>query len=128
MILVVSAVLWALLTVPCRARGTPKARRPTRGEHRSRRRHAIEPATGRSGSTGASTWGSSARFGAREVMVGTMGVISAWKTPGRTPHLFPRGSSTRRSRRSPAYTKRTALALLAFFLLACQCMSTLFGR
>ena len=26
---------------------------------------------------------------------------------------------------SPAYTKRTALALLAFFLLACQCMSTL---
>ena len=64
-------------------------------------------------------------FGARELMVGTMGVI--FGIEGGADDTAPLASRLRDAKTStgaPAYGAATALALMAFFVLACQCMST----
>ena len=64
-------------------------------------------------------------FGAREVMVGTMGVIFGLEGAADDPApLSMRMRAAKNADGSPAYTMRTGLALLAFFVFACQCMST----
>jgi ferrous iron transport protein B len=58
-------------------------------------------------------------------MVGTMGVIFGTEDADRDPApLSQRMREARKSDGSPTYTTRTALSLLTFFMLACQCMST----
>jgi ferrous iron transport protein B len=64
-------------------------------------------------------------FGAREVMVGTMGVIFGLEGAADDPApLSARMRTAKSADGSTAYTMRTGLALLAFFVFACQCMST----
>src|SRR5262249_30756893 len=64
-------------------------------------------------------------FGAREVMVGTMGVIFGVENAEDSPApLADRLREAKKPDGSPLYGMRPGLALLAFFILACQCMST----
>ncbi|KYF89651.1 hypothetical protein BE18_47125 [Sorangium cellulosum] len=58
-------------------------------------------------------------------MVGTMGVIFGVEGADDAPApLAERIREARRPDGALAYSTRTGLALLAFFVLACQCMST----
>jgi ferrous iron transport protein B len=128
MILAVSAVLWALLTVPMPGTTSSEASASAPIEHSIAAGvgHAIEPLTRPLGFDWRIDVGLIGSFGAREVMVGTMGVIFGVEDADRDPApLSTRIREAKKPDGSPAYTRRTALALLAFFLLACQCMSTL---
>jgi ferrous iron transport protein B len=64
-------------------------------------------------------------FGAREVLVSTLGVIFGLEDAGNEPESL---ASRLRQATGPdgslAYSVPTGMALLAFFVLACQCMST----
>lgn len=136
-ILGVSAVLWALLILPMpghaslpeeapTALPSPAAAAPTiqRSIAASVGR-ALEPATAPLGFDWRINVGLIGSFGAREVMVGTMGVIFGIENAGNDPApLSERIRQAKKLDGSTAYSTRTGLSLLAFFLLACQCMST----
>lgn len=127
-IVVVSAILWALLTIPMpeapsRSAGTPLA--PIEVSLAAGVGRAVEPLTRPLGFDWRIDVGLIGSFGARELMVGTMGVIFGTEDADRDPApLSQRMREARKSDGSPTYTTRTALSLLTFFMLACQCMST----
>ncbi|MGK3998995.1 ferrous iron transporter B [Sorangium sp. So ce1024] len=86
---------------------------------------ALEPVTAPLGFDWRINVGLIGSFGAREVMVGTMGIIFGIEDAEDEP--APLAQQIREARRPDgerSYTARTGLALLAFFVLACQCMST----
>lgn len=121
-IVAVSAVLWVLLTVPMPGSqaepGIERSVAATIGR-------TIEPVTRPAGFDWRIDVGLIGSFGAREVMVGTMGVIFGIENAADDPApLTERLRDTKKADGSPVYTTRTGLALLAFFVLACQCMST----
>jgi len=65
-------------------------------------------------------------FGARELMVGTLGVIYGVENAQDEPQpLAERLGRARRGDGRPTYPVATGLSLMAFFVVACQCMSTL---
>lgn len=121
-ILAVAAVLWILLTVPMpgvhREPGIDSSVAASVGR-------AIEPATKPAGFDWRINVGLIGSFGAREVMVGTMGVIFGIENAADDPApLTERLREAKTPSGEPVYSTRTGLALLAFFVLACQCMST----
>lgn len=128
-ILAVSVVLWALLTVP--APGQHAAADPTdrtavleRSVGASLGR-ALEPVTRVAGFDWRMNVGLVASFGARELMVGTLGIIFGLEDAAENPGpLGQRIRAARAPNGRPLYGVPNALALLAFFVLACQCMST----
>ena len=121
-IVAVAAVLWVLLTVPMP--GSTAAPGIERSVAASVGR-AIEPATRPAGFDWRINVGLIGSFGAREVMVGTMGVIFGVENAADDPApLTTRLRETKKPDGTPVYSTRTGLALLAFFVLACQCMST----
>ena len=66
-----------------------------------------------------------ASFAAREVFVSTMGIVyGLGDVDEESQSLRQRLNSAKKEDGSPAYTLRTALALLIFFAFAAQCMST----
>ncbi|WP_394825139.1 ferrous iron transporter B [Pendulispora albinea] len=86
---------------------------------------ALEPLTSPVGFDWRINAGLIGSFGARELMVSTMGIIYGIEDVSDDPApLSTRMRTTKKLDGSPAYTVRTGLALLAFFLFACQCMST----
>ncbi|WP_437905209.1 ferrous iron transporter B [Sorangium sp. So ce327] len=137
-ILAVSAVLWVLLKVPMP--GAAPAAPPAAAAESAATSleatsleasiagsvgRALEPVTAPLGFDWRINVGLIGSFGAREVMVGTMGVIFGVEDADDEP--APLAEQIREARRpdgSIAYSSRTGLALLAFFVLACQCMST----
>ncbi len=136
-ILAVAAVLWVLLTVPLPGRASPPPDATSGGPTTSAPAPAIErsiaasvgralePVTAPVGFDWRINVGLIGSFGARELMVGTMGVIFGLENAGDDPSpLSARMREARRADGSPAYSTRTGLALLAFFVFACQCMST----
>jgi ferrous iron transport protein B len=128
MILAVSAVLWVLLKVPAPAALQTVSADAPPIEHSIAAAigHGLEPVTRPLGFDWRVNVGLIGSFGAREVMVGTMGVIYGIEDAGDdTSPLSRKIREAKRPDGSPVYTTRTALALLAFFVLACQCMSTL---
>jgi len=121
-ILAVAAVLWVLLTVPMpgvqREPGIDSSVAASVGR-------AIEPATRPAGFDWRINVGLIGSFGAREVMVGTMGIIFGIENAADDPApLTARLREAKTPAGEPVYSTRTGLALLAFFVLACQCMST----
>jgi ferrous iron transport protein B len=128
-ILFASAVLWALLTIPMPGAAARHADRgPTPIEHSIAAGvgRAIEPITRPMGFDWRINVGLIGSFGARELMVGTMGVIFGVEDAGQSSTPLPtRIRDARRPDGTPLYTRATGLALLVFFMLACQCMSTL---
>jgi ferrous iron transport protein B len=129
-ILAVSAVLWVLLKVPMPGAATPAATAeltstPITSSIAAGVGRAIEPVTAPLGFDWRINVGLIGSFGAREVMVGTMGVIFGVEDEADDPApLAARIREARRPDGAHAYSTRTGLALLAFFVLACQCMST----
>jgi ferrous iron transport protein B len=121
-IVAVSAVLWVLLTVPMPGStaepGIERSVAATIGR-------TAEPVTRPAGFDWRINVGLIGSFGAREVMVGTMGVIFGVENAADDPApLTTRLREAKQTDGSSAYSTRTGLALLAFFVLACQCMST----
>ncbi len=132
-ILAVAVVLWALLTVPLPASlqpahvdvGAAAAQAPIQKSIAAGIGRALEPVTRPIGFDWRINVGLIGSFGAREVMVSTMGVIFGIEDAGDDPApLSVRLREAKKADGTPAYSTATALALLAFFVLACQCMST----
>ncbi|AUX37501.1 MULTISPECIES: ferrous iron transport protein B [Sorangium] len=132
-ILAVSAVLWVLLKVPMPGAAPPEppaaaaetAATPLESSIAGGVGRALEPVTAPLGFDWRINVGLIGSFGAREVMVGTMGVIFGIEDAADEPApLAERIREATRPDGTLAYSTRTGLALLAFFVLACQCMST----
>ena len=83
--------------------------------------HAMEPLTRPLGFDWKINVGLIGSFGARELMVSTLGVTYGVEQTGKESDVT---SLADRIGSDPAYNTATALALMAFFVLACQCMST----
>jgi ferrous iron transport protein B len=65
-------------------------------------------------------------FAAREVLVSSLGIVySVGEADETSPALREKLQAAKRADGSPAFTWLTALSLMVFFVLACQCMSTL---
>ncbi len=100
--------------------------RQLRESYAGRMGHAIEPLIeplGYDWKIGVAIIGA---FAAREVFVGTLGVVySVGEVDEENPALRDAIRGERRDDGTPLYTPLMALSLLVFFALACQCMSTL---
>ena len=124
-IVAASAVLWLLLTV--RMPGVEVAPDAPKIEASVAAAvgHAIEPITRPAGFDWRMDVGLISSFGARELMVGTMGIIFGIDDAADNPApLTEKLREAKRPDGTPLYGVRTGLALLAFFVLACQCLST----
>lgn len=122
-IVVASAVLYVLLNVPVRdARpDEPLMERSVAAQIGK----SLEPVTRHAGFDWRINVGLIGSFGARELMVGTMGVIMGVEKAEDDPApLAERMREAKRDDGSALYSTASAAALLAFFVLACQCMST----
>ena len=122
-ILVAALALWVLLTIPmpgAKADGSPLERSLAAGLGR-----ALEPVTEPLGFDWQINVGLIASFGARELMVGTLGVIHGIEDADEdAAPLAARLKDARSADGTRRYGVRTALSLMAFFVLACQCLST----
>lgn len=133
-ILVVAVILWALLTVPGPGHAEAKAAAPPGASEKVVALHgsvaafvgrALEPLTRPAGFDWRMNIGLIASFGARELMVGTLGIIFGLEGDEEDP--APLAEKLREAQAPDgrkAYGVPTALALMAFFVIACQCMST----
>lgn len=151
-ILACTVVLWALLYFPRapeageppaaaqteidipQAPGAPSvtaqeeemSSRQLRESYAGRMGHAIEPLIAPLGFDWKIGVGIVGAFAAREVFVGTLGVVySVGEVDEENPALRDAIRAERRPDGRPLYTPLMALSLLVFFALACQCMSTL---
>ncbi|MBX3190847.1 MAG: ferrous iron transporter B [Labilithrix sp.] len=121
----VAAVLWVLLNVPMPGATPPEGAPPIESSVAATIGRAVEPITRPAGFDWRLDVGLIGAFGAREVLVGTMGVIFGVENASDDPApLTVRLREAKKPDGEPVYTTRTGLSLLAFFLLACQCMST----
>lgn len=133
-ILVGSAVLWALLNVPMPTRldragdtsGLAPAAAAMQHSVAAGVGRALEPVTRAAGFDWRINVGLVASFGAREFMVGTLGVI--YGIEDADDESVDAVADALRRAREPGGRRRygTAhgLALMAFFVIACQCVST----
>ncbi len=88
--------------------------------------HSIEPLIEPLGYDWKTGVGLIASFAAREVMVSTLGVVySVGEADEESAPLRTKLREDRRPDGSPVHTPLTAISLMVFFVLACQCMSTL---
>ncbi len=131
-IVVASVVLWTLLNVPSPGGGdvvVPEgSSEKVVAMHRSLAAsvgRALEPLTQPAGFDWRINVGLIGSFGARELMVGTLGVIFGIEGEDAEAPLAERLRETKTASGAPAYGVPTALSLMVFFIIACQCMSTL---
>ncbi len=133
-ILVASVVLWALLSVPgpgaeAAGRAAPPGSTPRvvamYGSAAAFAGRALEPITRPAGFDWRINVGLIGSFGARELMVGTLGVIFGIQSDEDVGPLSEQLREARTAEGKRAYGVPTGLALMAFFVIACQCMSTL---
>jgi ferrous iron transport protein B len=115
-IVIASVALWVLLKVP-----TPGAPHDAHHSVAATIGHAMEPITKPLGFDWRINVGLIGSFGARELMVSTLGVTYGVEQGRKNTDVTPLAE---RLGSDPAYSTATALALMAFFVLACQCMST----
>lgn len=136
LILAMTVVLWALLTfprppeasegAPVPAHMSPGDDSPIQHSIGGRIGKAMEPALAPMGQdyrVGVAILGS---FAAREVMVSTLGLVYGIEAADDDP--APLRQALRDARRpdgSPRHTPLGGLALMVFFVYACQCMSTI---
>jgi ferrous iron transport protein B len=121
-IIVLSLVLWAALKIPARAGEEPVEARSVAAAMG----HALTPITKPLGYDWRINVGLIASLGARELMVGTLGVIYGIEGADAEPKpLVEKLQEAKDEQGKPLYGLPTALSLLIFFVFACQCMSTL---
>lgn len=133
-ILVAAVILWALLTVPGPGHAQAAAEAPPGASARVVAMdgsiaafvgRVLEPVTKPAGFDWRMNIGLIGSFGARELMVGTLGVIFGIEGDDDDP--TPLAAKLREAKApggGKAYGVPTALSLMAFFVIACQCMST----
>jgi len=127
-ILVISILLWALAAFP-RTGATATAEEQSRQLEQSfvgRAGHLIEPIIAPLGFDWKIGVGLISSFAARETIISTLSVVYS---SGETSDAgsFSLTSAMRAAKRpdgSPLWTPLVGLSLMIFFLLACQCMST----
>jgi len=128
LIVLISALMWLLLHFPNPppTNATPEQKTAALEQsYAGRIGHAIEPAIRPLGFDWKIGVGLVGSFAAREVFVATMGVIHGADTENGTGSLMQAMRTDRQADGTLVYTPRTALSLLLFFMLACQCTSTL---
>ena len=132
-ILIASVILWALLSVPGPRSSRADAETPVDAPARVVTMHhslaafvgrTLEPVTQPAGFDWRINVGLIASFGARELMVGTLGVIFGMEDEEDVAPLAQQIRDAKTGNDEPAYGVPTGLALMVFFVIACQCMST----
>ena len=132
-ILVASVVLWALLTLPGPGQAQARALAPPNASPRVLAMHgsvaafvgrSLEPVMKPAGFDWRINVGLIGSVGARELMVGTLGVIFGIEGDDDVEPLSKHLREAKTASGERAYGVPTALALMAFFVLACQCIST----
>jgi ferrous iron transport protein B len=127
-ILALSVLLWALMTYP--KPSEPNSNRSEQLSHSiaGRLGHVLEPGIAPLGFDWKIGIGLIGSLAAREVFVSTMGIVySVENDPAdsTTGSLVEAMRSEKRADGSPVYTLPTGLALMVFYVLAMQCLSTL---
>jgi ferrous iron transport protein B len=143
-ILAISVVLWALAYFPRSEeiaseaaqkleQGAPPAEvdhwrssQQIRQSYAGKLGRAIEPAIEPLGFDWRTGIGIIASFAAREVLVSTMAIVySVGDEDEASPLLREKLRNAKRPDGEPVFSWLSALSLMVFFVLACQCMSTL---
>jgi ferrous iron transport protein B len=124
-ILAVTLGLWVLLNVSLHSASSQSTEPAIERSIAASIGRTLEPVTAAAGFDWRINVALLGSFGAREVMVGTMGVIVGIENAADDmPTLAEKLRTAQKPDGAPRYTPRTGLALLAFFLFACQCVST----
>jgi ferrous iron transport protein B len=125
-ILVVSVILWALAAFP-RAKN-PNAKDPQSIQLEQsfvgRAGHVIEPLIKPLGFDWKIGIGLISSFAARETIISTLSVVYNAGDDSENQSLVGAMRSAKRAGGSPVWTPLVGLSLMVFFVLACQCMST----
>jgi len=127
-ILALSVVLWALMTYPKPSK--PDATRAEQLSHSvaGRLGHALEPVIAPLGFDWKIGIGLIGSLAAREVFVSTMGIVYSVESEAPDSTALSLSDTMRAEKRAdgtPVYTLLTGLALMVFYVLAMQCLSTL---
>src|ERR1043166_6593914 len=122
-ILAISILLWALVAFP-RSAGTPSEQ--VENSFAGRAGHLIEPVIAPLGFDWKIGIGLISSFAARETIVSTLSIVyNVGDDAKESPPLVSALRNAKRADGSPAWTPVVAISLMVFFVLACQCMSTL---
>jgi ferrous iron transport protein B len=127
-ILACTVVLWALLSFPAEDTGAGQGGPVHVGaSYGGRAAQALEPALepiGQDWRVGVGIIGS---FAAREVLVSTLGLVYGMEAADDDPAELRQALREQKNPETgqPQHTPLTGLALMVFFVYACQCMSTL---
>ncbi|HEX7296650.1 MAG TPA: ferrous iron transport protein B, partial [Pyrinomonadaceae bacterium] len=122
-ILAASIILWALAAFP-RARGA-SASEQVSNSYAGRAGRLMEPVIKPLGFDWRIGIGLISSFAARETIVSTLGVVYNVGDAEESGSLVGAMMNAKRSDGSPMWTPLVGLSLMVFFVLACQCMSTL---
>lgn len=125
-ILVASILLWALAAFP-RANVTDSTGSPSAQLEQSfigRAGHIIEPLIRPLGFDWKIGIGLISSFAARETIISTLSVVYNAGNDSENQSLVAAMKSAKRADGSPVWTPLVGLSLMVFFVLACQCMST----
>jgi ferrous iron transport protein B len=122
-ILAASIVLWALAAFP-RTTGT-SATEQVSNSYAGRAGRLMEPIIKPLGFDWQIGIGLISSFAARETIVSTLGVVYNVGDAEQSGSLVKAMTNAKRSDGTPMWTPLVGLSLMVFFVLACQCMSTL---
>jgi len=127
-ILAISILLWALIAFP-RFGGPATAQQRTfqvENSYAGRLGRVIEPVIQPLGFDWKIGIGLISSFAARETVISTLSIVYnvSEDTDGGSNSLIDGIRHAKRSDGSPVWTPLVALSLMVFFVLACQCMST----
>jgi ferrous iron transport protein B len=128
-ILAISILLWALMAFPrARVNQTTNLNAGTQIENSfaGRAGRLIEPAIAPLGFDWKIGIGLIASFAARETIISTLSIVYnvGESSDNKSSSLVDSLRNAKRADGSPVWTPLTGLSLMIFFLLACQCMST----
>ena len=127
-ILAISILLWALTTFPrSDASGSLKPSQQVSSSFAGRAGRLIEPLIKPLGFDWKIGIGLISSFAARETIVSTLSVVYnvGDEANGESKSLVETMSKAKRADGTPVWTPLVAVSLMVFFVLACQCMSTL---
>jgi ferrous iron transport protein B len=124
-ILALSIILWALLTYPKPAQPGASPAEAIAHSMAGRMGHAIEPAISPLGYDWKIGIGLIGSFAAREVFVGTMGIVyNIEKADEDTEPLRETMIAEKHPDGRPVFTPLVCIGLMVFYVLAMQCIST----
>ncbi len=125
-ILAMTVVLWALLSFPKPAADAPESQSPISVSIGGQVGQAMEPVMAPMGQDGQMAIAILGSFAAREVFVSTLGLVHGIEgADEEDAPLRELMADAKHPDGSPKHTPLSGLAVMVFFVYACQCMSTL---